>query len=355
MTDVHAAIGRVQLAKLDGWTGTRQAQRARSWTRTCEGVVVPPVAEGATHVYHQYTIRVHRRPRRLRQGAGRRARRRQRRVLPDPEPPAAVVPARASTCPRPSAPPARRSRCRCTPRCRRATSSASSRPSTPSRRRVPEMADLRAGLIGLGMMGRHHARVLRSLDGVDLVAVADPAGDPHGVAGELEVFRDVEQLIAAGIDYCMVAAPDPSSTSRSAWRSRRPACTRSSRSRWPRTPPGRPSWSRRSSRAGLVGAVGPHRALQPGAAEPAHPARAGRARRGVPGDHPPTGPVPGPDRRRRRGQGPRHARHRPHRVGHPAAVRLGLGAHRVQERARARGPRRRGRHASPTAPSPATW
>ena len=34
---------------------------------------------------------------------------------------------------------------------------------------------LRAGLIGLGMMGRHHARNLRSLDGVELVAVADAA------------------------------------------------------------------------------------------------------------------------------------------------------------------------------------
>jgi len=41
---------------------------------------------------------------------------------------------------------------------------------------------LRAGLIGLGMMGRHHARVLGSLDGVELVAVADPGGDAHGVA-----------------------------------------------------------------------------------------------------------------------------------------------------------------------------
>ena len=69
------------------------------------------------------------------------------------------------------------------------------------------MANLRAGLIGLGMMGRHHARVLRQLDGVDLVAVADPAGDPHGVAGPLEVLPDVYGLIAAGIDYAMVAAP----------------------------------------------------------------------------------------------------------------------------------------------------
>ncbi|HEY7719997.1 MAG TPA: Gfo/Idh/MocA family oxidoreductase [Pedococcus sp.] len=69
------------------------------------------------------------------------------------------------------------------------------------------MANLRAGLIGLGMMGRHHARVLGSLEGVDLVAVADPGGDPHGVAGGRPLLENVEQLIEAGIDYCMVAVP----------------------------------------------------------------------------------------------------------------------------------------------------
>ena len=66
---------------------------------------------------------------------------------------------------------------------------------------------LRAGLIGLGMMGRHHARVLGSLDGVELVAVADPAGDVHGVAGGRPVVGTIEELIAQGIDYCMVAVP----------------------------------------------------------------------------------------------------------------------------------------------------
>jgi len=69
------------------------------------------------------------------------------------------------------------------------------------------MPTLRAGLIGLGMMGRHHARVLRSLTDVELVAVADPAGDPHGVAGSLPLLANVEELIATGIDYCMVAVP----------------------------------------------------------------------------------------------------------------------------------------------------
>jgi len=68
-------------------------------------------------------------------------------------------------------------------------------------------AKLRAGLIGLGMMGRHHARVLGSLDGVELVAVADPGGDAHGVANGRPVLKDVHELIAAGIDFAVVAVP----------------------------------------------------------------------------------------------------------------------------------------------------
>ena len=66
---------------------------------------------------------------------------------------------------------------------------------------------LRAGLIGLGMMGRHHARVLRSLDQVDLVAVADVDGDSHGVADGLDVRSSVEELIGVGLDLCVVAVP----------------------------------------------------------------------------------------------------------------------------------------------------
>lgn len=66
---------------------------------------------------------------------------------------------------------------------------------------------LRAGLLGVGMMGRHHARVLRELDGVDLVAIADPGGDPHGAAGELTVLPNIDALIAEGIDMAIVAVP----------------------------------------------------------------------------------------------------------------------------------------------------
>ena len=57
MTDIHAAIGRVQLTKVDGWTKTRQ-ENAAFLNANLQGVVIPPVAEGAQHVYHQYTIRV---------------------------------------------------------------------------------------------------------------------------------------------------------------------------------------------------------------------------------------------------------------------------------------------------------
>lgn len=57
MTDIHASIGRVQLMKVGAWTETRQANAA-FLNENLHGVVVPPVAEGAVHVYHQYTIRV---------------------------------------------------------------------------------------------------------------------------------------------------------------------------------------------------------------------------------------------------------------------------------------------------------
>lgn len=57
MTDLHAAIGRVQLQKLDGWTRTRQ-ENAAFLSEAITEVVTPPVAPGAEHVFHQYTVRI---------------------------------------------------------------------------------------------------------------------------------------------------------------------------------------------------------------------------------------------------------------------------------------------------------
>jgi dTDP-4-amino-4,6-dideoxygalactose transaminase len=57
MTDIHAAIGRVQLTKVDAWTDARR-RNAAFFDANLRGVVTPPVVAGAKHVYHQYTIRV---------------------------------------------------------------------------------------------------------------------------------------------------------------------------------------------------------------------------------------------------------------------------------------------------------
>lgn len=57
MTDIHAAIGRVQLTKIDKWTETRRAN-AEYFDTNLQGVITPSIAEGARHVYHQYTVRI---------------------------------------------------------------------------------------------------------------------------------------------------------------------------------------------------------------------------------------------------------------------------------------------------------
>ena len=69
------------------------------------------------------------------------------------------------------------------------------------------MTPLRVGLVGIGMMGRNHARVLSSMDGLELAVIADPAGDKHGVAGDAVVVGSVAELIDQGIDMAVVAVP----------------------------------------------------------------------------------------------------------------------------------------------------
>lgn len=68
------------------------------------------------------------------------------------------------------------------------------------------MSRLRAGLIGMGAMGRNHFRVLGSLEGVDLVGVVDPALGADAHAG-VPVHAELEQLLKAGVDYVTVACP----------------------------------------------------------------------------------------------------------------------------------------------------
>lgn len=77
---------------------------------------------------------------------------------------------------------------------------------------VGERRRLRAGVVGLGMMGRNHVRVWdEAIDGVDLIAVADP--DPAAVARattgrRTRGFDDAERMFAEEeLDVVSIVAP----------------------------------------------------------------------------------------------------------------------------------------------------
>jgi len=66
---------------------------------------------------------------------------------------------------------------------------------------------LRAGLVGLGAMGRNHARVLSELPGVELAGVLDPAAPSGRAPRGAPVVKALPELLALGIDYAVVACP----------------------------------------------------------------------------------------------------------------------------------------------------
>lgn len=73
------------------------------------------------------------------------------------------------------------------------------------------MEKIDVGLIGLGVMGRQHLRVLREIDDFAVVGVYDP--DPSAAARArldhpgLTVVQDLKELLAAGIKAAVVASP----------------------------------------------------------------------------------------------------------------------------------------------------
>jgi UDP-N-acetylglucosamine 3-dehydrogenase len=66
---------------------------------------------------------------------------------------------------------------------------------------------LRAGLVGLGVMGSNHARVLANVAGVDFVGVYDPAPNVPDRIHDRPVLHDLDDFIGLGLDYAVVAAP----------------------------------------------------------------------------------------------------------------------------------------------------
>ena len=69
---------------------------------------------------------------------------------------------------------------------------------------------LRVGVIGAGVMGSNHARVLAGLPGVVMVGVVDPLPEHRtrvtAFAG-CRAFETLDELLAEGVDAVTIAAP----------------------------------------------------------------------------------------------------------------------------------------------------
>jgi predicted dehydrogenase len=68
---------------------------------------------------------------------------------------------------------------------------------------------LRGAVLGLGMIGRHHARLLQTSARVAFAGAVDPVGDRFGVVHDPGlVFGDLAELLRAGTpDFAIVAVP----------------------------------------------------------------------------------------------------------------------------------------------------
>ncbi|MCJ7781109.1 MAG: Gfo/Idh/MocA family oxidoreductase, partial [Acidimicrobiia bacterium] len=67
---------------------------------------------------------------------------------------------------------------------------------------------IRMGLIGVGNMGRHHARLLSEVEEVDFVSAYDPAGDKHGAThNRAPLVGSIDEMLDQGVDAAIVAIP----------------------------------------------------------------------------------------------------------------------------------------------------
>ena len=68
---------------------------------------------------------------------------------------------------------------------------------------------MRCGVIGVGRMGRHHARVYAQLDGVELVGVVDrdPTVGLRSPRSGGTGFETAAELLDVGVDAVTIATP----------------------------------------------------------------------------------------------------------------------------------------------------
>jgi len=72
------------------------------------------------------------------------------------------------------------------------------------------MKSLRCGVVGVGRMGRHHARICSLTEGCELVGVVDRDADRRAAVTEQfggEGFDSVESLVRKGVDCVVIATP----------------------------------------------------------------------------------------------------------------------------------------------------
>jgi predicted dehydrogenase len=75
---------------------------------------------------------------------------------------------------------------------------------------TPEPAPvLRGAIVGLGMMGRHHARLLQTTPRIAFAGAVDPGGDRYGAVRDArDVHATIDELIDRGRpDFAVVAVP----------------------------------------------------------------------------------------------------------------------------------------------------
>ena len=76
----------------------------------------------------------------------------------------------------------------------------------------PSGADtpVRVGVVGVGIMGYNHARVLTDLPGAELVGIADPSQSQREKVAALlgcAAFASLDELVERGVDAVVIAAP----------------------------------------------------------------------------------------------------------------------------------------------------
>jgi len=66
---------------------------------------------------------------------------------------------------------------------------------------------MKVGVIGLGVMGKNHARVLSSMASVSELVLFDPLGPQLGLVHGVPVESNIDTFLDQEMDYCVVSSP----------------------------------------------------------------------------------------------------------------------------------------------------